>query len=81
MLNSNEPIKVAHLQKLAYQCWMAHWWQKWETTLLVKTRTILVVWESVERSNPSHSCYFFWLCSNPKNGDIGSEKCISIKFH
>ena len=26
MSNSNEPVKVAHLQKLANQCWMAHLW-------------------------------------------------------
>ena len=26
MLNLNEPMKVAHLQKLANQCWMARLW-------------------------------------------------------
>ena len=26
MLNSNKPIRVAHLQKLANQCWLAHLW-------------------------------------------------------
>ena len=41
MLNSNKPIKVAHLQKLAHQSML-------NSALVRKT---LVVWESVERSN------------------------------
>ena len=52
MLISNEPIKVAHLQKLANQSIVnGALVIKMVTVLLVKTRKTLVVWWSEERSN------------------------------
>ena len=70
MLISNEPIKVAHLQKLANQSIVnGALVIKMVTVLLVKTRKTLVVWWSKERSNKKKG-----------NEDMGSENFISTRF-
>ena len=52
MLISNEPMKVAQLQKLANQLMVnGALVVEIETILLVKARKTLVVWWSEERSN------------------------------
>ena len=52
MLNSNEPIKVAHLPKLTNQSMLnGALVIGMVDKFLVQARKTLVVWESVERSN------------------------------
>ena len=72
MLISNEPIKVAQLQKLANQSIVnGALVMEIVTILLVKARKTLVVWWSKERSNRKKK----W------NKDMGSENFISARFH
>ena len=70
MLISNEPIRVAHLQKLANQSMVdGALVMEMVTILLVKAKNILVVWLIEER------CY-----RKKWNKVMGSEKIISNRF-
>ena len=59
-LNSNEPIKDPHLQKLANQSMLNGTLVIEMVNVSKKARKALVVWESVERSNRKKSRNGHW---------------------